>query len=110
VTGKPGTGMRSVELDRRSGQISLVRPETITATLTVTNQPERTLALPRRALRDCLAEELRRLDSDDVYADVLARGLPLIGIGDKPKSTAKTTPAGRASASAAKGTRKAATR
>jgi glucose-6-phosphate dehydrogenase assembly protein OpcA len=94
VTGKPGTGMRSVELDRRSGQISLVRPETVTATLTVTNQPERTLALPRRSLRDCLAEELRRLDSDEVYAEVLGKGLPLV---ERSRSNS-ATPAAKAAA------------
>ncbi len=82
--------MRSVELDRRSGLISLVRPETITATLTVTNQPERTLALPRRPLRDCLAEELRRLDFDEVYAEVLAKGLPLV---DRSRTTPAKTAA-----------------
>ncbi|MTD13757.1 OpcA protein [Nakamurella sp. YIM 132087] len=75
---RPGTGLRAVALTRRSGEISLVRPENSTATLTVTNQPPRQLSLPRRILRDCIAEELRRLDADDVFAEVLAKGLPLL--------------------------------
>ncbi len=75
---KAGAGVHSVVLSRRAGDISLVRPESVTAELTVANQPERHVALPRRGLRDCLAEELRRLDADEVYADVLSRGLGLI--------------------------------
>ena len=43
------------------------------------DQPDRQVALPRRGLRDCLAEELRRLDADDVYAEVLSKGLGLVG-------------------------------
>ena len=38
-------------------------------------QPTHELSLPRRGLRECLAEELRRLDPDDVYGDVLRSGL-----------------------------------
>ena len=52
--------------------------QTITAELKVANQPERHVALPRRGLRDCLSEELRRLDADDVYAEVLTKGIALV--------------------------------
>lgn len=75
---RAGSGLRAVTLTRRSGDISLVRPEGVTATLTVSNQAPRELTLPRRILRDCIAEELRRLDADDVYADVLSKGLDLV--------------------------------
>jgi glucose-6-phosphate dehydrogenase assembly protein OpcA len=75
---KAGPGVHSVVLNRRAGDISLIRPQTITAELKVANQPERHVALPRRGLRDCLSEELRRLDADDVYADVLSKGLALV--------------------------------
>ncbi len=75
---RAGSGLRAVTLLRRSGEITLVRPEGITATLSVTNQAPRQLTLPRRILRDCIAEELRRLDADDVYADVLSKGLDLV--------------------------------
>ena len=63
---------------RRAGDISLIRPQTITAELKVANQPERHVALPRRGLRDCLSEELRRLDADDVYFEVLSKGMALV--------------------------------
>lgn len=75
---RAGSGLRSVTLTRRSGEISLVRPEGVTATLSVTNQAPRELTLPRRILRDCIAEELRRLDADDVYSEVLSKGLDLV--------------------------------
>jgi glucose-6-phosphate dehydrogenase assembly protein OpcA len=75
---RAGSGLRAVTLVRRSGEISLVRPEGVTATLSVTNQAPRELTLPRRILRDCIAEELRRLDADEVYSEVLGKGLDLV--------------------------------
>jgi glucose-6-phosphate dehydrogenase assembly protein OpcA len=77
-SGEPGSGLHSVVMHRPSGPISLTRPEDNTATLTAPGQPERRVALPRRSLRDCIAEELRRLDADEVYADVLRLGLPRV--------------------------------
>lgn len=78
TSGEGGTGLHSVTLHRPSGPITLSRPGGSTATLTAPGQPERKVALPRRSLRDCIAEELRRLDADEVYADVLRLGLPRI--------------------------------
>jgi glucose-6-phosphate dehydrogenase assembly protein OpcA len=85
---KSGPGLHSVILFRRAGDISMVRPQTITAELRVGNQPARHVALPRRGLRDCLAEELRRLDADDVYAEVLAKGLALVAKHAEPAAKA----------------------
>jgi glucose-6-phosphate dehydrogenase assembly protein OpcA len=95
--GRAGTGMHSVELHRRSGPVVLSRPQTSTATLTAPGQPERRVSLPRRPLRDCIAEELRRLDADEVYAEVLAFGLPLVdrpGPAGRPASTPAPAPRG----------------
>lgn len=75
---KSGPGLHSVVLCRKVGDISLVRPQTITAELTVGGQPERRVALPRPGLRDCLSEEMRRLDADEVYAEVLTKGMALV--------------------------------
>ncbi len=75
---KSGPGLHSVVLNRKVGDISLVRPQSITAELTVGGQPERRVALPRRGLRDCLSEEMRRLDADEVYAEVLTKGMALV--------------------------------
>jgi len=46
------------------------------ATLVQPGQPVHDISLPRRSLRDCLAEELRRLDPDDLYGVVIKTGVP----------------------------------
>jgi glucose-6-phosphate dehydrogenase assembly protein OpcA len=73
-----GSGLISVSLDRESGPVELVRPEGNVATLSQPGQPDRRISLAPRADRDCLAEELRRLDPDDIYAEVLTEGLKLL--------------------------------
>ncbi|MFR9750156.1 glucose-6-phosphate dehydrogenase assembly protein OpcA [Nocardia sp. 004] len=67
------TGPLRVELRRPTVSIAIERPQTgRTATLTRTGDPDQRIALARRETRDCLAEELRRLDADDSYAEALA--------------------------------------
>ena len=66
-------GELKVELVRASETVTLSRPqEGITATLTRTARPEALLPLPRRETRECLAEDLRRLDADEIYHEALA--------------------------------------
>lgn len=67
-----------VRLERASGDIVLDRPDGKTAALRQPDQPEHRIALPIRQLRECLAEELRRLDADEVYGEVLQKGLARI--------------------------------
>jgi glucose-6-phosphate dehydrogenase assembly protein OpcA len=63
--------MRAVELVCENDErISLTR-EDGTALMSRTGQPDRQLPLVRRPLGDELAEELRRLDSDQIYAEAL---------------------------------------
>jgi hypothetical protein len=50
------------------------------ATFTSPNRPGRPVALKRREVPALLAEELRRLDEDDVYAATAAR---LVKLGAK---------------------------
>jgi glucose-6-phosphate dehydrogenase assembly protein OpcA len=65
-------GELKVELVRPSETITLQRPQDgVTATLTRTDRPEAKLPLARRETRDCLAEDLRRLDADEIYHDAL---------------------------------------
>ena len=64
-----------VRLVRQSGEIVLDRPDGKTAALHQPEQPVHRIALPIRQLRECLAEELRRLDPDEVYAETLVKGL-----------------------------------
>jgi len=68
-----------VRLERASGDIVLDRPDGKTAALRQPGQPEHRIALPIRQLRECLAEELRRLDADEVYGEVLTKGLAKVG-------------------------------
>ncbi len=75
---EPGTGLISVSLERESGAVELVRPDGNVATLTQPGQPARQISLPPRNDRDCLAEELRRLDPDDIYAEVLTEGFKVL--------------------------------
>jgi glucose-6-phosphate dehydrogenase assembly protein OpcA len=70
-----GSGIHGVHLDRPSGRIDLERLKPNVATLTQPGQPTHDISLPRRNLRDCLAEELRRLDPDDLFGEVVQNGL-----------------------------------
>ncbi|MPZ65945.1 MAG: glucose-6-phosphate dehydrogenase assembly protein OpcA [Pseudonocardiaceae bacterium] len=73
----PGGGITSVVLERHSGPIELVRPDGKVGTLTQPGQPDRKVALQRRHVRDCLTEELRRLDADEIYQAAL-QALPAV--------------------------------
>jgi len=76
IPSRRGTGIISVRLDRPGGPLDLVRPQNgTTATMSQAGRPERTIALPPRSDAECLADELRRLDPDEVYEDALRLGL-----------------------------------
>ena len=65
-------GELKVELERKSETIVLSRPqEGTTATLSRTSRPEALVPLARREARECLAEDLRRLDPDEIYFSAL---------------------------------------
>ena len=65
-------GDLKVELVRDSETITLSRPQTgVTATLTRTARPEALIPLARREAKECLAEDLRRLDADEIYHEAL---------------------------------------
>ncbi|HEX6970160.1 MAG TPA: glucose-6-phosphate dehydrogenase assembly protein OpcA [Micromonosporaceae bacterium] len=63
--------IRSVELRCVDGNRVLVTREDGTATLQQAGHPDRHLPLVRRPLGEELAEELRRLDADQTYAEAL---------------------------------------
>ena len=77
------SGIHGVRLGRASGIIELEREIPDVARLSQPNQPTHDLSLPRRNLRDCLAEELRRLDPDDLYGEVITKGLDLLEAADE---------------------------
>lgn len=73
----PGGGVSAVRVGfEDGGKLVLERPErSEVAQLSVPGQPTRPVALAPRSDADCLAEELRRLEPDEVYGEVLVRGL-----------------------------------
>ncbi|MBU8812182.1 glucose-6-phosphate dehydrogenase assembly protein OpcA [Mycolicibacterium goodii] len=65
-------GELKVELNRPSETVTLARPQTgVTATLSRTGKPEALVPLARREAKECLAEDLRRLDADEIYREAL---------------------------------------
>ena len=79
------SGIQGVRMHRSSGTIELERVSATVATLIQPNQPTHDISLPRRSLRDCLAEELRRLDPDELFGEVIQNGL---GKLEEPTHTA----------------------
>jgi glucose-6-phosphate dehydrogenase assembly protein OpcA len=65
-------GDLKVELERKSETITLSRPqEGATATLSRSGRPDALVPLARRETRECLAEDMRRLDADEIYFGAL---------------------------------------
>jgi len=75
-----GSGLTSARLTRTSGNIDLMRLDGAVATLSPPGQPARRISLGRRALAECLADELHRLDPDEIYAAALTQGLAMIEV------------------------------
>jgi glucose-6-phosphate dehydrogenase assembly protein OpcA len=94
-----GEGIVEVRLERRSGNVELVRPDGKVGTLVQPGQPDRRIALHRRSVSDCLVEELRRLDEDAIYDEAL-RGLSKVVKGRATTSTVRRAAAAKATAPA----------
>ncbi|MFA1537472.1 glucose-6-phosphate dehydrogenase assembly protein OpcA [Actinomadura monticuli] len=101
-----GPGITGVRLTTTSGDIVIDRPDGRVATLCRPGQPDRQVSLLRRPMAELLAEELRRLDPDEVYREAAARfakdlahGTAKPGVASDPVSAtaeaAKTEPARR---------------
>lgn len=76
-------GVYLVRFNRADSHIEILRDQSNIATLTQTNHPPKELSLPVRSLRDCLAEDLRRLDPDVAFEKIITSGLPLVTGGQK---------------------------
>ncbi|WP_329152199.1 glucose-6-phosphate dehydrogenase assembly protein OpcA [Streptomyces sp. NBC_01456] len=94
-----GPGLTAVRMESGIGSIVLDRPDGSLATLCMPHQPDRAVALKRRDTSELLAEELRRLDPDDIYAAALKYGVDRLGTGKDP-SPADAEPAAAGSAAA----------
>ena len=66
-----GPGITEASFETADGKVSLSRPDGRNATLAWPGRPERRVALHRRDSADLIAEELRRLEPDEVYAETL---------------------------------------
>lgn len=66
-----GPGITAVRMFTPDGEISVLRPDGLMATIVVPGMPHRYVALRRRGLNPLITEELRRLDADEVYAQTL---------------------------------------
>jgi glucose-6-phosphate dehydrogenase assembly protein OpcA len=108
-----GPGITGVRLATTGGDIVIHRPDGRVATLCRPGQPDRQVSLMRRPMAELLAEELRRLDPDEVYRDAAARfakdlagGTEKPGVASEPVSAtadaAKTEPAKEAAAKASR--------
>ncbi|GAA1985044.1 glucose-6-phosphate dehydrogenase assembly protein OpcA [Isoptericola halotolerans] len=76
VVRTPGSdAITRVTLERKSGPIVLDRPDGRVVTINQPGKPERRMSLPIRSLSEALIEELRRLDPDEIYGQVLGKGL-----------------------------------
>jgi len=72
-----GPGITEVVLETDEGPARISRPDGRLAMFSVPDRPDRPVALKRRDLPELLAEELRRLDEDDVYAETARRLLKM---------------------------------
>lgn len=99
-----GPGITGVRLITKRGEIAITRPDGRLAALMRTGQPDRAVPLPRRGTEELLAEELRRLDPDDVYNETIQcvfgnkpNPRRLAAIATKAAAAKKAAPARKAS-------------
>lgn len=77
--GKPKErGLDRVTLVTDEGEVELHRPGRTVALLRQPGEPDQQIAMAARDLKSCLAEELRRLDADEVYGEIITNGLQTV--------------------------------
>jgi glucose-6-phosphate dehydrogenase assembly protein OpcA len=74
-----GPGITEVVMETKEGPIRISRFDGKLATFSSPDRPDRPVALKRRELPALLAEELRRLDEDDIYHNATVRLMKLEG-------------------------------
>jgi glucose-6-phosphate dehydrogenase assembly protein OpcA len=85
-----GPGITLVRMGTVSGDIVIHRPDGRLAQFSIPGQPDRPVALKRRETAELLAEELRRLDPDDIYAQTIATLRKMDGNNDASTRTGKS--------------------
>ncbi|MGH3358879.1 MAG: glucose-6-phosphate dehydrogenase assembly protein OpcA, partial [Nocardioidaceae bacterium] len=66
-----GPGLTEVRLHSADGDVAVRRNQGGAGTFVVPGHLDRPVALNRRTVAECLAEDLRRLDEDDIYAQTV---------------------------------------
>lgn len=88
VEATTGPGITEAEITTRGGDgdyaVRISRPDGRLATLSRGTEADRQLPLPRREIGDLLAEELRRMDPDYVYAEALTAATGVAGLDERP--------------------------
>ncbi|TCD54204.1 OpcA protein [Alloscardovia theropitheci] len=74
------SAVRGVVFHREDGDSIIERPSDASSDLFITKpgQHKQTISVPHRTLGDCMTEELRRLDPDEIYNAVLTEGWDMI--------------------------------
>ncbi|MFK4265019.1 glucose-6-phosphate dehydrogenase assembly protein OpcA [Streptomyces milbemycinicus] len=100
-----GPGLTAVRLETADGTICLDRANGSLAELAMPGQPDRHVALQRRDRSELIAEELRRLDPDEMYASAVKFGVSRLakGLSGPAEQPAARAGAGAASGAAASG-------
>ncbi|KNB52595.1 glucose-6-phosphate dehydrogenase assembly protein OpcA [Streptomyces caatingaensis] len=88
-----GPGLTAVRLETEDGVITLDRTDGSLARLSMKGHPDRAVALKRRETSELLAEELRRLDPDTVYAATLKYGVHRLAGTSAPEQAPAGAPA-----------------
>lgn len=99
VRASKGAGLTGVSVHTTHGDITLSRPAGGVAHLTRPGFPDREAALGRRTTEGLIAEELRRLDADEVYGETLQA---VVDLDAQPPAAAAKTAAAKKAAPAKK--------
>ena len=78
-------GITGVVLGSVDDEIRVTRTDGNLATFSAPGLPQRLVALPRRDLNTLLAEELRRMDDDPIYAEAMAALVRRLDNGRRPR-------------------------
>src|SRR5690606_20439422 len=89
-----GPGLTEVRLSTTDGDVAVRRQGNGSGVFVVPGHKDRPVALHRRTVAECLAEDLRRLDEDDIYAQtvryLLARAERIEKRADKPGTRSRS--------------------
>jgi glucose-6-phosphate dehydrogenase assembly protein OpcA len=88
-----GPGITAVRMATKDGDIVLDRPDGLMGTLSIPGAPDRLVALKRRETAELIAEELRRLDEDAIYAAAVRTSVDKLIDTEAQVETASVTPA-----------------